>query len=73
MPKYQYLISKHHWKSKENVINLSADSAFLFSGMGSKAKTQNWWKVFKTFLIPIYTSLTSSKGFKVDLNTFGLF
>ena len=62
MSKYQYLTSKHHWKNNENVINLSADSAFSFSGIGSKTKTRNWRKVFKTFRIPIYTSLTSSKG-----------
>ena len=26
MPKYQYLISKYHWKSKKNVINFSEGS-----------------------------------------------
>ena len=39
MPKHQYLISKYHWKIKKNVINLSADSAFSFSGIGSKTKS----------------------------------
>ena len=46
MAKHQHLISKYHWKSRENFIKLSADSAFSFLGIGSKTKTRNWRKVF---------------------------
>ena len=38
MSKDQYLISKYHWKSRENFIELSADSAFSFLGIESKTK-----------------------------------
>ena len=44
--KHQYLISKHHWKSRENFIELSADSTFSFLGIGSKTKSRDRWKVF---------------------------
>ena len=44
--KHQYLISKYHWKSRENFIELSADSAFSFLGIGSKTKLRDWRKVF---------------------------
>ena len=44
--KHQYLISKYHWKSTENFIELSADSAFSFLDIGSKTKSWDWWKVF---------------------------
>ena len=62
MPKYQYLISKYHWKSKKNVINLSADSAFSFSGIGSKTNRRNWRKTFYNMFIASYTFLTPSRG-----------
>ena len=44
--KHQYLIRKYHWKSRENFIELSVDSAFSVLVIGSKTKTRNWWKVF---------------------------
>ena len=62
MPTYQYLISKYHWKSKRNAINLSADSAFSFSGIGSKTKTWNQRKTFCIMFVTSYTSLTRSRG-----------
>ena len=62
MSKSQYLISKYYWKSKRNAINLSADSAFSFSGIGSKTKTRNRRKTFCNIFIASYTSLTSSRG-----------
>ena len=46
MAKHGHLISKYHWKSRVNFIKFSVDSAFSFLGIGSKSKTQNWWKVF---------------------------
>ena len=46
--KRRHLISKHHWKSRENFIKLSADSVLSFSVIGRKTKTRNWRKVFKT-------------------------
>ena len=54
MPEHQYLINKYHWKSKKNVINLSANSTFLFSSIGLKT--------FYDMLIGSYISLTPSKG-----------
>ena len=44
--KHQYLIRKYRWKSRANFIELSADSAFSFLGIGSKTKTRNWQTVF---------------------------
>ena len=53
-------------------MKFSADSAFSFSGIGPKTKTQNWRKVFKTCRITIKTSLTVSKGLKNLLKYTGL-
>ena len=44
--KHQYLIRKYNWKSRENFIELSVDSAFSVLVIGSKTKTRNWRKVF---------------------------
>ena len=57
MSKHQYLISKYHWKSWKNLIELSVDSAFLFLGIGLKTKVQNWPKTFYNMFIANYTSL----------------
>ena len=46
MSKHQYLIRKYRWKSSENFIELSVDSAFSVLGIGSKTKTWNWRKDF---------------------------
>ena len=44
--KTSILISKYRWKSSKSFIKLSADSGFLFLGIGSKTKRRNWRKVF---------------------------
>ena len=62
--KHQYLISRYHWKSWENFIELSADSAFSFLSIGSKTKTRNWRKTFYNRFIANYTSLTSTRGLR---------
>ena len=62
MCKHQYLISKYHWKSREDFIELSADSAFSFLGIGLKTKTRNWRETFYNMFIAIYTSVTPSRG-----------
>ena len=46
MPRHQHLISKYNWKTRENFIKLSVDSAVLLLSIGPKMKTQNWRKVF---------------------------
>ena len=64
MSKYQYLINKCYWKSKENVTNLSANSAFSFLGIGPQMKTRNWRKIkFELFL----TEENLWKGIRVNL------
>ena len=61
MSKHQYLISKYHWKSREDFVQPSADSRFSFLGIGSKTKTRNWRKTFYNMFIASYTSLTPSR------------
>ena len=51
--KHQYLISRYHWKSWENFIKLSADSAFSLLSIGSKMKTRNCGKLCTTGLSQI--------------------
>ena len=73
MSKHQYLISRYHWKSWENFIELSADSAFSFLSIGSKTKTRNWQKTFYNRFIANYTSLTSTRGLESCFSTHALF
>ena len=60
MPKYQYLISKYHWKSKKNVISLSADSTFSFS---CRVKNENA-ELMENFLQHVYRKLHFPKSKK---------
>ena len=62
MSKQQYLISKYHWKSRKNFIELSADSTFLLLGIRSETKARNWRKTFYNMFIASYTFLTPSRG-----------
>ena len=62
MSKHQYLISRYHWKSWENFIELSADFTFSFLSIGSETKTRNWRKTFYNRFIANYTSLNSTRG-----------
>ena len=73
MSKHQYLISKYHWNSRENFLELSADSTFSFLSIGSKTKTRNWWKTFYNRFIANYTSLTSTRGFESCFSTHAFF
>ena len=61
MSKQQYLISKYHWKSRKNFIELSVDSAFLFLGIRSETKTRNWRKSFYNMFVANYTFLTPTR------------